>query len=218
MKTYTNIDEFLRENNLDKNNDHEKRFKRVVKELGFDICKNILLRRLEQDGVTIKDLKEKYEQDKYLNNIYRSNSRNVLEWDFIGDDMLHNPNAKIKFKLMSSCNRTCIAKACAIMVVEKLLKQRGKNMEQSKEFYYGNGNCLIQQVEDDYITAEVFPNAQANESFEKAEFETIAKIETWVNHGIIRDDLQVPTDMTEQEKKEYYDTIVQFAKRLTKEN
>lgn len=39
-------------------------------------------------------LKEKYEQDKYLNNIYRSNSRNVWKWDFIGDNMLHNPNAK----------------------------------------------------------------------------------------------------------------------------
>lgn len=96
-------------------------------------------------------------------------------------------------------------------------KQRGKNMEQSKEFYYSNGNCLIQQVEDDYITAEVFPNAQANESFEKAEYETIAKIETWVNHGITGYDLQVPTDMTEQEQKEYYDTIVKFATKIRSE-
>lgn len=118
MKTYTNVDEFLKENNLDRINDHEKCFERIVKELDFDTCKNILLRRLELDRVTIKNLKEKYEQDKYLNNIYKSNSRMFWEWDFIGDDMLRNPNAKIKFKLMSNCNRTCIAKACARMVVE----------------------------------------------------------------------------------------------------
>lgn len=84
-------------------------------------------------------------------------------------------------------------------------------MEQSKEFYYSNGTCLIQQVEDDYITAEVFPNTQTKESFEKAEYSTIAKVETWANHGITGYDLQVPTDMTEQEQKEYYDTIVKFA-------
>lgn len=118
MKTYANIDEFLRENNLDRLNDHEKCFERVVKELDFNTCKNILLRRLELDGVAIEILKEKCKQDKYLNNIYRHNARGVWEWDLIGDDMLHNPNAKIKFKLMSNCNRTCIAKTCARMVAE----------------------------------------------------------------------------------------------------
>lgn len=118
MRTYTNVNKFLKENNLDRLNDHEKCFERVVKELDFNTCKNILLRRLEQDGITIKKLKEKYEQDKYLNNIYESNSRMFWEWDFIGDDMLRNPNAKIRFKLMSNCNRTCIAKACARMVAE----------------------------------------------------------------------------------------------------
>ena len=32
--------------------------------------------------------------------------------------MVNNPNAKIGFKMMSNCNRTCIAKACAGMIVE----------------------------------------------------------------------------------------------------
>ena len=40
------------------------------------------------------------------------------KWDYIGDEMLHNPNAKIRFQLMSNCNRTCIAKACARIILE----------------------------------------------------------------------------------------------------
>lgn len=118
MKTYMNVDEFLKENNLDRLNEHEKCFRRIVEELNFNICKEILLRQLGQDGVTIETLKEKYKQDKYLNNIYKHNGRGVWKWDLIGSDMLHNPNAKIRFKLMSDSYRTCIAKACAGMVVE----------------------------------------------------------------------------------------------------
>lgn len=53
-------------------------------------------------------------------------------------------------------------------------------MEQSEEFYYSKGNCLIQQTKRNYVT-------------------------------------QVPTDMTEQEQKEYYDTIVKFAKSIQQE-
>ena len=116
-KIYSNIDEFLKENNLSRFNEHEKCFRRIVKELDFNTCKQILLRRLDQDEITVEKLKEKYKQDKYLNNIY--NPSNVLqEWDFIGDKMLNNPNAKIRFRLMSNCNRTCIAKACARMILE----------------------------------------------------------------------------------------------------
>ena len=118
MKTYENVDEFLKENNLDRVNEHEKCFSKVVEELDFNTCKRILLRHLKWDGITIEKLKEKYNQDEYLNNIYRHNSSGRWKWDFIGDEMLHNPNAKIKFRLMSNCNRTCIAKACARMVVE----------------------------------------------------------------------------------------------------
>ena len=117
MKTYTNVDEFLKENNLDRFNEHEKCFRRVVEELDFNTCKQILLRQLERDGVSVEKLKEKYNQDKYFNNIY-SMGATTWEWDDIGNDMLHNPNAKIRFKMMSNCNRTCIAKACARMIVE----------------------------------------------------------------------------------------------------
>lgn len=117
MKTYKNVDEFLKENNLDRFNEHEKCFRKVVEELDFNTCKQILLRQLERDGVSVEQLKEKYKQDKYLNNIYRMGTT-TWEWDYIGDEMLHNPNAKIRFRLMSSCNRTCISKACAGIVAE----------------------------------------------------------------------------------------------------
>ena len=119
MKTYRTVDDFLKENNLNKFNEHKKCFQRVVEELDFNTCKQILLSQLEQDGITIEKLKEKYSQDKYLNNIYRHKLLgNTWEWDHIGDEMLHNPNAKISFKLMCDCDRTCVAKACAKMVAE----------------------------------------------------------------------------------------------------
>ena len=117
MKTYKNVDEFLKENNLNRFDEHEKCFRKVVEGLDFNTCKRILLRQLERDGITIEKLKEKYNQDKYLNNIYHMGAT-TWEWDYIGNDMLHNPNAKIKFRLMSDCNRTCIAKACARIVAE----------------------------------------------------------------------------------------------------
>lgn len=79
MKTYETVDEFLKENNLDRVNEHEKCFNRVVSELDFNTCKQILLRRLESDGVTIEKLKEEYKQDEYLNNIYKHNSKNTWE-------------------------------------------------------------------------------------------------------------------------------------------
>ena len=90
-------------------------------------------------------------------------------------------------------------------------------MEQ-QEFYYSTGNYLIQQVEEAYISAEVFPNNQSKDSFEAAEFETIAKVDTWANGNITGYDLQTPSDMTEQERKDYYNAVVQFAKCIQQKN
>lgn len=83
-----------------------------------------------------------------------------------------------------------------------------------QEFYYSKGNYLIQQVERIYVSAEVFPNNQSKNSFEAAEFETIATVDTWANGNITGYDLNVPSDMTEQERKDYYNTIVKFAKSI----
>ena len=90
-------------------------------------------------------------------------------------------------------------------------------MEQ-QEFYYSTGNYLIQQVEEAYISAEVFPDNQSEDSFEKAEFETIATVDTWANGNITGYDLQTPSDMTEQERKDYYNAVVQFAKCIQQKN
>lgn len=83
-----------------------------------------------------------------------------------------------------------------------------------QEFYYSKGNYLIQQVERIYVSAEVFPNNQSKNSFEAEEFETIATVDTWANGNITGYDLNVPSDMTEQERKDYYNTIVKFAKSI----
>lgn len=83
-----------------------------------------------------------------------------------------------------------------------------------QEFYYSKGNCLIQQVERIYVSAEAFPNDQSKNSFEAAEFETIAIVDTWANGNITGYDLNVPSDMTEQERKDYYNEVVKFAKSI----
>ena len=90
-------------------------------------------------------------------------------------------------------------------------------MEQ-QEFYYSKGNYLIQQVEGNYVVAEVFPDNQSEDSFEKAEFETIATVDTWANGNITGYDLQTPSGMTEQERKDYYNAVVQFAKCIQQKN
>lgn len=88
--------------------------------------------------------------------------------------------------------------------------------ESIMEYYYTNGTVLIQQVEDIYVTVEVFPNNQTEQSFERAEFETIAKKETWLNNGITRYDLKTPADMSEQEQQELYNEVVNFCKQNMK--
>ena len=122
VKTYHNVDEFIKSKGLDRANQHAEAFSAVVNELGYEACKAILLNYLDIDTL-IKAFKE----DKYLNNVYKQHYNNELNkvtwtWDLIGDDMLHRFNAPIRFRLMSDCNRTCIAKACARMIIEEFNK------------------------------------------------------------------------------------------------
>lgn len=116
IKTYHNIDEFIKLKGLDRASQHDEAFSAVVNELGYEACKKILLSYLD-----VNTLIKAYRQDKNLNNIYKLN-KVTWTWDFIGDDMLHRFNAPIRFRLMSDCNRTCIAKACARMVIEEFNK------------------------------------------------------------------------------------------------
>ena len=41
-------------------------------------------------------------------------------------------------------------------------------MEQ-QEFYYAKGNCLIQQIEENYVIAEVFPDNQSKDSSDNSQ-------------------------------------------------
>ena len=122
IKTYHNIDEFIKLKGLNRASQHAEAFSAVVNALGYEACKKILLAYLD-----INTLVKAYKQDKYLNNVYKQCYNHELNrvtwtWDLIGDDMLHRFNAPIRFRLMSDCNRTCIAKACARMIVEELSK------------------------------------------------------------------------------------------------
>ena len=122
IKTYHNVDEFIKLKGLDRASQHDEAFTAVVNELGYEACKKILLAYLD-----INTLAKAYKEDKYLNNIYTQYYNHELDrvtwtWDLIGDDMLHRFNAPVRFRLMSDCNRTCIAKACARMVIEELNK------------------------------------------------------------------------------------------------
>lgn len=124
MNTYKNIDEFLKLNNIDRCKDFEHAFETVVRALDYDMCKRILLNTLSADSITIEKLKDKILEDRHLNNIYKQSYRRnygriIWEWDIIGEQMLHNAKATVRFRAMSDCTRTCIAKECARMVIKE---------------------------------------------------------------------------------------------------
>ena len=121
---YESVDKFFEEHNLDRfagEEGHHACYSAVVKALNYDACKKILLEQLEHDGIDLETLKQRYEADKALNNIYKFRYQGTggWTWDDIGADMLYNYDATVSFRLMSPCNKTCIAKACARMVVEE---------------------------------------------------------------------------------------------------
>ena len=122
IRTYHNVDEFIKSKGLDRATQHDEAFSAVVNELGYEACKAILLNYLDIDTL-IKAFKE----DKYLNNIYKQNYNHELNrvtctLNLICNDVLHRFNAPIIFRLISDCNRTCIAKACARMIIEEINK------------------------------------------------------------------------------------------------
>lgn len=125
MNEYETIDEFLKLNNIDRCKDFELSFQTVVRALDYNTCKQILLSALSADGITIEKLKKKFLEDRNLNNVYnmrrmRRYGRVMWKWDIIGDEMLHNAKRTVSFRLLSDCNRTCIAKECAGMVIKEV--------------------------------------------------------------------------------------------------
>ena len=122
IKTYYNVDELIKSKGLNRASQHAEAFSAVGNALGYEACKKILLAYLDIDTLT-----KAYKEDKYPNNIYKQSYNHELNrvtwtWDLIGDDMLHRFGVPVRFRLMSDCNRTCIAKACARMIIEEFNK------------------------------------------------------------------------------------------------
>lgn len=127
-KLFKNTDEFSKLNRLNDNGSHFSTYEAIVQALDFEACKEILLTHITYD-----DLLDSYSKDKNLNNILnkRCYCKNVLptligaaddecwQWDIIGYKMLHNRKTTIKFKFISLADLTCIAKACARMIIRK---------------------------------------------------------------------------------------------------
>lgn len=40
------------------------------------------------------------------------------------------------------------------------------------------------------------------------------QVDTWANNKVTEYDLNIPSDMIEQERKEYYNAIIKFAKSI----
>ena len=125
-KLLKNADEFFKLYELNDKN-HSAKYEAVVRALDFRACKEILLRYITYD-----ELLKAYKKDKNLNNILNSKyycesmlplplrlaNTTCWQWDMIGYQMLHNNKATIKFKFISLSTLTCIAKACARMIIQ----------------------------------------------------------------------------------------------------
>lgn len=123
---FKNADEFFELNGL-KDKSHSAKYEAIVQALNFEACKDILFMYTTYDK-----LLNAYKKDEHLNNILNQKiyNRNVLpecfryqcgtywQWDIIGYQMLHNSKATIKFKFISLSTVTCIAKACAKLIIK----------------------------------------------------------------------------------------------------
>jgi len=83
-------------------------------------------------------------------------------------------------------------------------------MDKSIEFYYSDGVVLIQNT-DNIISFEAFPSNQSKESFEEAEFDNVFYVDTCRNLDKVLIDVNLPTNMTEEERKELFKVIQKFA-------
>lgn len=123
---FKDANEFWKLNELD-DKSHFAKYEAIVQALNFEACKDILFMYITYDK-----LLNAYKKDEHLNNILNQKiyDRNVLprcfryqcgtywQWDIIGYQMLHNNKATIRFKLISLNTLTCIAKACARLIIK----------------------------------------------------------------------------------------------------
>lgn len=123
-EVYKNVDEYFKSKNLDRSLQHGKCFKTLINDIGFGNCKRILF-----EYVYPAELLLDYRQDKNFNlsKLQRRSSLDYFtslytdvrpnKWDEIGHRMLYT-NPKLYIKTFSLCDLTCLAKACARMIVD----------------------------------------------------------------------------------------------------
>lgn len=123
---FQNADEFFELNGL-KDKSYSAKYEAIVQALNFEACKEILF-----TYITYDKLLNAYKKDEHLNNILNQKivNTNILsrcfryqcctywQWDIIGYQMLHNNRATIRLMFISPCILTCIAKSCAIMIIQ----------------------------------------------------------------------------------------------------
>lgn len=127
-EVYKNVNEYFESKNLNRFEQHKECFETLVNDIGFDKCKRILF-----EYVHTSELLFDYRQDEHFNSskLQRWSSLDYFtnlnaydrpnKWDEIGHRMLY-ANPKLYFKTFSLCNLTCLAKACARMIVNNYKK------------------------------------------------------------------------------------------------
>lgn len=124
-EVYKNVDEYFESKKLNRFKQHKKCFKTLVNNIGFDKCKRILLEYIypaelllnyrSDENFNLSKL-QRMSSLEYFTNLYTDARPN--KWDEIGYRMLYS-NPKLHFKTFSFCDLTCLAKACARMVVDQ---------------------------------------------------------------------------------------------------
>lgn len=127
-KVYKNVDDYFKAKGLNRFTQHKDCFETLISDIGLDECKRILF-----EYVHTSELLLDYKRDEHFNSskLQRRSSRDYFtnlytdvrpnKWDEIGHRMLYT-NSKLYFRTFSFCDLTCLAKACARIVVDNYKK------------------------------------------------------------------------------------------------
>lgn len=128
IEVYKNVDDYFKSKGLNRFSQHRKCFKTLVNNIGLDKCKHILFEYVHTSELLLDYKKDNYFNSsklqrwsslKYFTNLNAYDRPN--KWDEIGYRMLR-ANRKLFIKGYSLCDLTCLAKACARMVIDEYRK------------------------------------------------------------------------------------------------
>lgn len=122
---YKNVDDYFRSKGLNRFSQHRNCFESLVNDIGFNKCKRILF-----EYIHTSELLFDYKRDEHFNlsKLQRRSSLDYFtglytdarpnKWDEIGHRMLR-ANRNLYIKGFSFCDLTCLAKACARMIIDE---------------------------------------------------------------------------------------------------